>query len=56
MKVGMFVAMQNHPNNFEADHHLYWEEGSTLCGQESIMRARFKERSAAVEAVGEEPA
>jgi alkanesulfonate monooxygenase SsuD/methylene tetrahydromethanopterin reductase-like flavin-dependent oxidoreductase (luciferase family) len=26
MKVGMFVAMQNHPNNYHADHHLYWEE------------------------------
>jgi alkanesulfonate monooxygenase SsuD/methylene tetrahydromethanopterin reductase-like flavin-dependent oxidoreductase (luciferase family) len=26
MKVGMFVAMQNHPNNAQADHHLYWEE------------------------------
>jgi len=26
MKVGMIVAMQNHPNNSQADHHLYWEE------------------------------
>ena len=26
MKVGMVVAMQNHPNNYQADHHLYWEE------------------------------
>ena len=26
MKVGMFVAMQNHPSNAQADHHLYWEE------------------------------
>jgi alkanesulfonate monooxygenase SsuD/methylene tetrahydromethanopterin reductase-like flavin-dependent oxidoreductase (luciferase family) len=26
MKVGMFVAMQNHPNNYQADHHLYWDE------------------------------
>lgn len=26
MKVGMIVAMQNHPNNYQADHHLYWDE------------------------------
>lgn len=26
MKVGMFVAMQNHPNNYQTDHHLYWDE------------------------------
>lgn len=26
MKVGMLVAMQNHPNNSQPDHHLYWEE------------------------------
>jgi len=26
MKVGMLVAMQNHPDNYHADHHLYWEE------------------------------
>src|SRR5262249_25172097 len=26
MKVGMIVAMQNHPNNSQADHHLYWDE------------------------------
>jgi hypothetical protein len=26
MKVGMFVAMQNHPHNSQADHHLYWDE------------------------------
>jgi alkanesulfonate monooxygenase SsuD/methylene tetrahydromethanopterin reductase-like flavin-dependent oxidoreductase (luciferase family) len=26
MKIGMLVAMQNHPNNYQADHHLYWEE------------------------------
>ena len=26
MKVGMIVAMQNHPTNSQADHHLYWDE------------------------------
>ena len=26
MKVGMFVAMQNHPNHAQADHDLYWDE------------------------------
>src|SRR5256712_3157282 len=26
MKVGMFVAIQNHPSSPQADHHLYWEE------------------------------
>jgi hypothetical protein len=26
MKVGMLVAMQNHPANYHADHELYWEE------------------------------
>ncbi len=26
MKVGMLVAMQNHPGNYHADHDLYWEE------------------------------
>jgi hypothetical protein len=26
MKVGMFVAVQNHPSNYQADHPLYWDE------------------------------
>jgi len=26
MKVGMLIAMQNHPANYHADHELYWEE------------------------------
>jgi alkanesulfonate monooxygenase SsuD/methylene tetrahydromethanopterin reductase-like flavin-dependent oxidoreductase (luciferase family) len=26
MKVGMLIAMQNHPANYHSDHELYWEE------------------------------
>jgi len=26
MKVGMLIAMQNHPANYHPDHELYWEE------------------------------
>jgi alkanesulfonate monooxygenase SsuD/methylene tetrahydromethanopterin reductase-like flavin-dependent oxidoreductase (luciferase family) len=26
MKIGMLIAMQNHPANYHADHELYWEE------------------------------
>ena len=26
MKAGMVVAMQNHPDDYHADHDLYWEE------------------------------
>jgi alkanesulfonate monooxygenase SsuD/methylene tetrahydromethanopterin reductase-like flavin-dependent oxidoreductase (luciferase family) len=26
MKVGMLIAMQNHPGNYHPDHELYWEE------------------------------
>ncbi len=26
MKVGMLIAMQNHPDDYHADHELYWEE------------------------------
>src|SRR6266851_1789117 len=26
MKVGMLIAMQNHPDDYHKDHELYWEE------------------------------
>jgi alkanesulfonate monooxygenase SsuD/methylene tetrahydromethanopterin reductase-like flavin-dependent oxidoreductase (luciferase family) len=26
MKIGMLIAMQNHPANYHTDHELYWEE------------------------------
>src|SRR5580704_7235041 len=26
MKAGMLIAMQNHPDDYQADHELYWEE------------------------------